>query len=116
MIVDFSRVNIYVYPGAVDMRKQINGLAVLVEEELGSDPFSGNLFLFCNHRRSHLKILFWDRNGFWLALKRLEGRDRFPWPREAEEARRISTDELAMLLSGIDFWRAHKPLSYSRTT
>ena len=54
MITDWSHVNIYVYPGAVDMRKQINGLALLVEEELEADPFSGNLFLFCNRRRSHL--------------------------------------------------------------
>ena len=114
MITDWSHVNIYVYPGAVDMRKQINGLALLVEEELEADPFSGNLFLFCNRRWSHLKVLFWEKNGFWLALKRLE-RDRFPWPQAAEQARQISVDELKMLLSGIDFWRAHKPLSYSRT-
>jgi transposase len=114
MISDWSRVNIYVYPGATDMRKQINGLALMVEEQLEADPFSGNLFLFCNRRRSHLKALLWENNGFWLALKRLE-RDRFPWPQEAEQARQITTEQLAMLLAGIDFWRAHKPLNYSRT-
>lgn len=115
MMVDFSRVNIYVYPGSTDMRKQINGLALLVEQELQDNPFSGNVFLFCNRRRTHLKALYWQTNGFWLALKRLE-RDRFPWPQDTEEARRISVEELGMLLAGIDFFRAHQPLHYSRTT
>jgi len=114
MIIDWSRVNIYLYPGATDMRKQINGLALLVEEELRGDPFSGNLFLFCNRRRTHLKVLYWETNGFWLALKRLEA-DHFPWPRGAEEVQQLSIEQLKMLLAGIDFWAAHKPLSYSRT-
>ena len=64
MILDWSRVNVYLYPGAVDMRKQINGLAAMVEEEVHANPFSGNVFLFCNGRRTHLKALFWEKNGF----------------------------------------------------
>lgn len=115
MIVDWSRVEVYLYPGPVDMRKQINGLAALVEEELDANPFSGNVFLFCNRRRTHLKALFWDKNGFWLALKRLE-QDRFPWPRNEQQVEQLSTEQLAMLLAGIDFWKAHRPLNYTRTT
>ena len=113
MTIDWSGVNIYVFPGWTDMRKEINGLSVLVEEQLAADPFSGSLFLFCNRRRTHLKILYWDRNGFWLYLKRLE-RDRFPWPQEEDQARQIGSEQLTMLLAGIDFWKAHKPLEYSR--
>ena len=68
MTVDLSKVNVYVRPGPTDMRKQINGLAVLVEESMGGEPMSGNLYLFCNRRRTHLKILYWDANGFALWL------------------------------------------------
>ncbi len=113
MTVDWSGAAIYVVPGSTDMRKAINGLAVMVEEELAADPFSGSLFLFCNRRRSHLKVLFWDKNGFWLAVKRLE-RDRFPWPQGEREARQISGEQMTMLLAGIDFWRAHQRRAYSR--
>ena len=115
MMLDWSRVNVYLYPGAVDMRKQINGLSAMVEQELAGNPFSGNLFLFCNRRRTHLKALLWEKNGFWLALKRLE-RDKFPWPRDTEEVQELSSEQLSMLLAGIDFWKAHKPLNYSRTS
>ena len=64
MFVDPESVAIYVRPGKTDMRKQINGLSIMVEQELELDPFSGALFVFCNARRRLLKILYWDRTGF----------------------------------------------------
>jgi len=115
MIIDWSRVKIFVRVGPTDMRKQINGLAVIVEEELSRDPFGGELFLFCNRRRTHLKALYWDRTGFLLALKRLE-KNHFPWPQGEAAAREITTEELRMLLEGIDFWNAHRRLEYSQIT
>ena len=113
MIIDWSRVKIFVRPGATDFRKQINGLSVIVQEELSCDVFSGSLFLFSNRRRTHLKALYWDRTGFCLWLKRLE-KDRFPWPQGEAAAREITSEELRMLLEGIDFWRAHTRLEYSQ--
>ena len=112
MILDISKVAIYVRPGVCDMRKAINGLAVLVTEAMELDPLSGSLFLFCNRHRRILKCLYWDRNGFCLWQKRLE-KDRFPWPDTSEAARKITEGELRMLLSGIDFFRAHRELPYS---
>lgn len=112
MILDLSRLSIFVRPGVTDMRKQINGLSVIAEEELGKDPFSGSLFLFCNKQRRLLKVLYWDKNGFCLWLKRLE-EDRFPWPATQEKVKEITFDQLQMLLQGIDFWNAHKQLNYS---
>ncbi|MBU4387888.1 IS66 family insertion sequence element accessory protein TnpB [Candidatus Dependentiae bacterium] len=112
MRIDWSAVRIFVKPGATDMRKQINALSVLVEEDLGEDPFSGHLYLFCNKNRRRMKILYWDRNGFCLWLKRLE-QDRFPWPMSEEACREITGEELAMLLDGIDFFNAHKRLYFS---
>lgn len=112
MIVDWSEVNIFIKPGPTDMRKQINGLSIIVDEEIKSDPLSGSLYLFCNKDRRRLKILYWDRNGFCLWLKRLE-ENRFPWPKNGDEVMEIKKDQLAMLLDGIDFFNAHKKLNFS---
>ena len=112
MIPDLTCLNIFVRPGVTDLRKQINGLSVIVKEELGKDPFSGALFIFCNKRRRLLKILYWDKNGFCMWLKRLE-KDRFPWPAHEKDVREITGEQLQMILTGIDFWNAHKQLNYS---
>lgn len=111
MFLDWTRTRVYVCPGATDLRKQINGLSALAQTQMQGDPLSGNLFLFSNHERRLLKALYWDRNGFCLWQKRLE-RERFPWPRSEEAAREISVVQLRMLLDGIDFWNAHRSLSY----
>lgn len=113
MILDLSRLEIYVRPGWTDMRKQINGLSQIVEDQMHFSVMSGSLFLFCNRERKVIKCVYWDRTGFCLWSKKLE-RDRFPWPQTEEEARQISLDELRMLLDGIDFWRAHKPVQYEQ--
>ena len=112
MIIDLETVNIYVRPGKTDMRKQINGLSILVAEELDLDPFSGALFSFCSKRRHLLKILYWDRNGFCQWQKRLE-RDRFPWPMNRSEVQEIDLEKLRQILAGINFWEAHEQLEYS---
>ena len=70
---------VYLHREPVDFRLNINGLAVLVEQALGLDPFASCAYVFSNRRRDRVKILGWERNGFWLLLKRLE-KDRFIWP------------------------------------
>lgn len=103
---------ILVRPGVTDMRKAINGLAILVEQELGQNPFEeAAVFLFCNRDRRILKALFWDATGFALVHKRLE-KHRFPWPQTQDLVCEITTEQLQMLLGGIDFWHAHEPLMY----
>lgn len=111
IITDIEKVRIYLRPGRTDMRKAINGLSQMVEQEMGRASMNGDLFLFSNGKRL-LKILYWDRNGFCLWQKRLE-EDRFPWPGESSEVRELSQQELRWLLAGIDFFRAHRDLKYS---
>ncbi len=97
----------------VDMRKSINGLSILVEEVLERDPFSPQLFAFCNRKRDKVKILYWERSGFVLWYKRLE-KQRFPWPRSGDEVVSMTGRELNWLLDGIDWFRLrpHASLSY----
>jgi transposase len=99
----------------VDFRKAINGLSIIVAEEMDLDPFSAHVFGFCNRRRDQVKLLYWERNGFVLWQKRLE-KDRFPWPRDEDEAiLAVTGRELNWLLDGIDVFRLrpHKELSYT---
>lgn len=109
-----TNTRVYLALGSTDMRKEINGLSILVESTLDLNPFSGHLFVFCNRKRSALKILFWDRNGFALYQKRLE-KHRFRWPETKEEVLEISPRELSFLLEGLDFrvLHPHGELHYS---
>jgi len=111
MIFDFSSVSIFVRPGITDMRKQINGLSVLTEDVMGLDSGSGSLFLFCSRNKKTLKCIYWDKNGFCMWQKKLE-KDRFPWPMTEEEVEEIDFDKLRLLLDGIDFWKAHKEITF----
>lgn len=108
---------VYVHRDCVDFRKSINGLAALVEQGLGLDPFAQAVYVFGNRRHDRVKILGWERNGFWLLTKRLES-DRFVWPRADETLITLTVDELHWLLEGIDLaaFRPHGALSYRRAS
>ncbi len=90
----------------VDMRKSIDGLSQLVTPLLSGDAFSGSVFVFMSRRREKVKLLWWDRHGFWLAYKRLE-RGRFPRPDELAR-RGLSLAELSAFLEGIDLHRTRR--------
>ena len=115
MVFDFSQMNVFIRPGATDLRKAVNGLALLVAEDMNQNIFSQSLFLFCNRERKLIKMIYWDHTGFCLWQKRLE-KHKYPWPKSEKEVREITQDQLSMLLSGIDFWNAHTPLKYSQVS
>ena len=99
---------VYLCREAIDFRKSIAGLSVLVEQELQLDPFASALYVFINRQRNKIKVLYWHRNGFCLWLKRLEA-EQFACPKEGETATRtISVHEFEWLLEGFDLW-ANKP-------
>lgn len=106
---------VFLHREAVDGRKNINGLALLVEQELGLDPFAAAAYVFSNRRRNRIKLLLWDRNGFWLLMKRLEA-DRFVWPKEAAVIE-LTLEQLHWLLDGIDLsaMRMHPERLFRRT-
>ena len=104
---------VYIALGVTDMRKAMNGLSLLVADQMELDPLSGHLFAFCNRKRDIVKILYWDRNGFCLWHKRLE-KDRFRWPETREDVLTVQGYELSWLLDGLDLEQqvAHQPLEY----
>ena len=91
---------VYLHRDAVDFRMGINGLSILVEQALGLNPFAAAVYVFCNRRRDRVKILAWERNGFWLMLKKLEA-DRFVWP-DVASVPTLSIEQLHWLLDGVN--------------
>ena len=85
------------------MRKGFDGLAGLVQQRPGQDPFSGHLFVFRGRHGDLIKILAWDAQGLVFYAKRLE-RGRFTWPQASDGAVALTPAQLSMLLEGID-WR-----------
>ena len=107
----------------VDFRMGINGLSVLIEASLKYDPFSCNLFCFTNKRKNQIKVLYWERSGFCLWLKRLE-EERFKWPTHMRPVgggqtdrlpvARLTEEQLSWLLDGLDLkqLKPHRALEY----
>ncbi len=109
MITVPAGVRIHLALGATDMRKGFDGLALLVQEVLRGDPFSGHLFIFRGKRASTVKILFHDSNGMCLFAKRLD-QGAFTWPATQPQADgtvsvTLTPAMLSMLLEGLE-WRA----------
>ena len=116
MLVQSADLKVYLASGNTDMRKAINGLSLLVEGAMDQNPLSGSLFVFCNRKRTIIKLLYWDRNGFCLWQKRLE-KSRFKWPATGAKTMTITTRELVWLIDGLDIMSLDKQscCSYSRT-
>lgn len=98
----FQFESIYLYQHPVDMRKGMDGLATLVSAELSLNPMSTNLFIFTNRSRDKIKLLLWERNGFWVLYKRLS-KQKFHWPNWFDsESLSLSEEQVDLLLQGIN--------------
>jgi transposase len=107
-------VRIYVATGATDLRRSVDGLSAVVRERFEVDPLSGHLFLFRNRRGDRLKILVWDRSGFWVLYKRLE-RGTFAWPAEVSAAPvELRSSDLLVLLAGVEVSATRRRRWYDR--
>jgi hypothetical protein len=95
--------HVYLSTGITDMRKQVNGLAAIVQGEFGLDLYDGAMFVFCNRQKNKVKILHWDTDGFVLYYKRRE-RGRFFWPTfhgNPDGTVSVSENDLNRLLDGL---------------
>jgi len=99
-----------------DMRKGFDGLAAMASEKLGGEVKTGELFVFCNKKRTRLKILYWDGSGLWVMGKRLE-EGTFSWPRSVESGEvklALKAEALAMLTDGVELRGARLRPWYER--
>lgn len=97
-------VKIFLYSQPADLRRGYDGLAALVQDAMGEDPLSGALFMFTNQRANRIKLLYWDRDGYAIWMKRLE-RGSFEIPRtDSSDATRmkITASQLTLILEGIE--------------
>jgi transposase len=112
MIMLPSSVRIFLCTRSTDMRQSFDGLSGLVQECFGHDPLTGHLFLFLNRRRDRIKILYFDRDGLAIWMKRLEA-GSFEMPHTAEpDGIELQPAQLAMILSGIDIKSARQRKRY----
>jgi transposase len=101
VLAPLASARIYLARDEVDMRKGIDGLRALVQSTLQKNPDEGHVFVFVGKARDKVKVLWWDKNGFALYLKRLE-RGRFQMPSSSSVSVQMDSTQLAMLLDGID--------------
>ncbi|KAA9295518.1 MULTISPECIES: IS66 family insertion sequence element accessory protein TnpB [Lactobacillales] len=100
MIINMDDLHhIYIAYGKTDLRKGIDSLTTIVQEEFKMDPFSQSLFLFCGTRNDRFKALYWDGSGFWLFYKRFED-GKMQWPKTHRELKQISKQQWQWLLDG----------------
>ena len=93
---------IYLANTAIDMRKSIDTLCILVQDKFNQTPSDGSYYIFCNKAKDKVKVLYWDRDGFALWYKRLE-KTRFKLEFGNEGTLHITADEFNWLLSGLDY-------------
>ena len=113
-MLSLTGAKVYLAMGHTDMRMSINGLSVLVSTHLKQNPLSGHLYAFANRKRTLVKILYWDRNGFCLWQKRLE-KEFFRWPKGESDICELDHRQLTWLLDGLETHqrKAHGELNFS---
>ena len=108
--------SLWLYCQPIDFRKQLDGLIVEVASTLKKDPASGQWFVFRNKKANKIKIIVFEKNGFWMLYKRVE-KGRFRFPEKADNDMHLSANQLTWLLSGISIHqntsiRSLKPTSF----
>lgn len=101
---------IYIACGYTDLRRGIDGLAGIIQEQFRLDPFNDTLFLFCGRRSDRIKALYWEGDGFVLLYKRLES-GSFQWPRTPDQARLITQQQYRWLMEGLSI---EQPKAHSK--
>lgn len=105
----------FMYRSDTDMRKSFDGLCGIVRNQLGMSLMEGDLFIFLNRNRTHIKLLLWEHNGFSLFYRRLEnGTFEVPVGNHDERSVQISAEQLLFMLRGIALKKLEQPIIYQQ--
>lgn len=109
------RGRIFVATEPTDLRKSYDGLGALVAGKFGRDVFEGDMFVFRNRRGTQVRVLYWDRDGYAIWMKRLEaGTFRRVRGGDKDELVEVDVVRLTMLLEGVDAKLVTKRKRYER--
>jgi transposase len=113
-----ENLQIYLHRAPVDMRLGRNGLASLAQDMMREGVFNGAMFIFVGRRFDSLKVLYWEKNGFALWSKKIEGQEKYHWSRLLlEEVVTLTTEQLNWLLDGYDVWtQPHQMLKFAHAS
>lgn len=103
---------VFIACGYTDLRRGIDGLASIVQQQFSLDPFTNTLFLFCGRRRDRLKALYWENDGFILLYKRLE-QGKYQCPRSEQEAKLLTPQQYRWLMEGL---KVEQPKAHKKVT
>lgn len=115
-MISFVESEVYLYSQPIDMRKSINGLSYIVNDQTNHARQDGSLTLFYNRSRDKVKLLYWDKNGFVMLYKRLEkGKFKIVKYDKETQTATLDTKQLSWLLAGLDYdlMSQNKALDYS---
>ncbi len=104
MLADISGVDaIYIVTGRTDMRKSIDGLCAIIQDQFSMDPNENAIYLFCGRKSDRIKVILKEKDGMVLIYKRLSVQHgRYRWPRNRSEVRNLTWREFDWLMSGLD--------------
>ncbi len=103
MLGDISALdNVYIVCGRTDMRKQIDGLCAIIEEQLKMNPTENSLFLFCGRKKGRIKAIYREKDGIVLLYKRLTGSGSYKWPRNQNEVKSLTWKQFEWLMDGLE--------------
>ena len=113
MIPIHSNSRCFFYTKSTDMRNSFDGLSAIVSSQMSGNLISGDVFIFMNRKQNFIKLLVFDRNGFWLCAKRLE-EGCFHSLAHSSTSLSLSYDELLMFIEGVDFTSIKRKKRYKR--
>ena len=105
MFFEYDSYAYYLCVQPVDMRSGAHRLSQIVVAQMSQDPLSKKMLLFVGKNRKAVKVLVWDRNGWWLLYKKLYAKGTFAWPESEEAALQITAVQIRQFLSGENCWR-----------
>ena len=106
----------FLYPGDTNMRRGFDSLSGMVTSMMKHNVLSGDIFIFVNRRRNHIKLLHWEGDGFALYHKRLEkGTYELPFTDASTSSVTLNYSELLLILQGITLASVTRRKRYQHT-